>query len=199
LANASMRERGRIQASYLPPLPPAGAFVAQALPRRVFRNIQLQQNRYFDELEARVDPVRSDVDFDGATPSLPTLDPSSLNRLLRYWSCVSDYDLTRIEARFAARQILLDEARMVCALERYRLAQSIYPATLAELVPQFIADLPRDPYARAPYHYQRREDGTFLLYGLGVNRQDDGGQINPNVSERQQLDAIWLYARPVTP
>jgi hypothetical protein len=199
LANASFRERGRIQSSYRPPLPPAGSFVAQVMGRRVFRNNQLQQNRYFDELEARVDPARPDIDFDGATPSSPQLDPSTMGRMLRYFSCVSDTDLTRIEARLAARQILLDQARLVCALERYRLAQGAYSATLTELVPQFITDLPRDPYARAPYHYQRLEGGTFLLYGVGANRQDDGGQINPNASEREQLDAIWLYAAPSTP
>ena len=202
LANASTRERGRLQASYLPPLPPVGAFVAQMLPRRVFRNVQLQRNHYFDELEARVDPPRADIDFNAATPSSPQLDPSALNRTLRYFSCVSDtdFELERMETRYVTRQILLDEIRLVCALERYRLAQGAYPATLADLVPQFIADLPRDPYARAPYHYQRRKDGTFLLYGVGVNRQDDGGQINPNASEREQLDDIWLYApMPATP
>ena len=47
-------------------------------------------------------------------------------------------------------QTLVNEAQIACALERYQLARHEYPATLAELVPQYLATLPHDLIGGAP-------------------------------------------------
>jgi hypothetical protein len=44
--------------------------------------------------------------------------------------------------------------------------------------------------------YRRQEGGTFLLYGVGKDRKDDGGAVDPKLHEKKQLDDIWLYAPP---
>lgn len=194
LLKASMGERSRIRETNHPPLPPVGEWIANLTPRRVILEGQLQQNQYFDKLLARVEAANEDVDLDGATPSSSQAQASSVRGGLQSLNTLDRDEFLHAESFTAWQQILLDQARLACALERYRLARGTYPATLTELVPQFIAHLPHDPYARAPYHYQRTDDGTFLLYGVGSNRKDDGGVIVPNLSESEQPDAIWPFA-----
>ena len=98
--------------------------------------------------------------------------------------------------KFAQMQVWVDEARVACALERYRLAHNAYPATLDVLLPICIDQLPHDVMNGQPYHYHLRADGTFLLYSVGWNQKDDGGkramkQDNPNAQDYTQGDWPW--------
>jgi hypothetical protein len=76
----------------------------------------------------------------------------------------------------AHNQTMANEAQVVCALERYRLAHGEYPETLDALAPQFIEKIPHDIIGGRPLHYRRTDDGKFLLYSVGWNETDDGGQ-----------------------
>ena len=53
-----------------------------------------------------------------------------------------------------------------------------------------------DPWANAPMQYRLTENRRFLLYSVGEDREDDGGVMNRKESERDQRDAVWLYAPP---
>ena len=85
---------------------------------------------------------------------------------------------TKAVQTFALNQTRADEAQIVCALERYRLAHGTYPESLNELVPQFIDKLPHDIIGGQPLKYRRTTDGQFLLYSIGWNEADDGGQLS---------------------
>ena len=50
---------------------------------------------------------------------------------------------------------------------------------LDALVPQFIEKLPHDIIGGQPLHYRRTDNGKFLLYSIGWNETDDGGQASP--------------------
>jgi len=76
----------------------------------------------------------------------------------------------------AHNQTMVNEAQIACALGRYRMAHGEYPGTLDALVPQFIEKLPHDLIGGEPLHYRRTSDGKFLLYSVGWNETDDGGQ-----------------------
>jgi hypothetical protein len=61
--------------------------------------------------------------------------------------------------RLAARtQTWLDHARIVCALERYRLRTGQYPGSLEKLAPEFIGALPKDIITGKPLIYSRKEE-----------------------------------------
>jgi len=85
-------------------------------------------------------------------------------------------------------QTHVHEALIACALERYRLAHNAYPETLDVLVPQYLAQVPRDIIGGQPLHYRPTADGKFLLYSIGWNESDDGG--NP------ADDADWVWDNP---
>lgn len=104
--------------------------------------------------------------------------------------------ISRSVESFAMMQVSVDLARVACALERYRLAQGGYPETLESLVPRFIAKLPHDIINGQPLHYRRAKDGKFILYSVGWNEKDDGGQ--PGVTktggvDRKKGDWVWRY------
>jgi hypothetical protein len=95
---------------------------------------------------------------------------------------------------FARNQTLANQAQVVCALERYRLAHGGYPETLATLMPRFIEKLPPDIIGGQPLHYRRTDDGKFLLYSVGWNETDDGGVTAKDKSgneDKTQGDWVW--------
>jgi hypothetical protein len=50
-----------------------------------------------------------------------------------------------------------------------------YPTTLAELAPKYLPSVPDDLFSGKPLIYKPTENG-YLLYSVGVNGKDDGGQ-----------------------
>ena len=80
----------------------------------------------------------------------------------------------------AFNQTKANEAQIACALERYRLAHGEYPGTLDALVPQLIEKLPHDLIGGNPVIYRPTAEGKFLLYSIGWNETDDGGQDGGN-------------------
>jgi hypothetical protein len=98
---------------------------------------------------------------------------------------------------FALAQVRVDLDRVACALERYRLAHGQYPETLDALAPQFIGKLPHDIINGQPLHYRRTEDGNFVLYSVGLNEKDDGGEVvirkGGSAVDQEQGDWVWQY------
>jgi hypothetical protein len=93
------------------------------------------------------------------------------------WAAIAVPYAAKAVQTTAHNQSLANEAQIACALERFRLAHGEYPETLATLVPQFIEKLPHDLIGGQPLHYRRTDDGKFLLYSVGWNETDDGGQV----------------------
>jgi hypothetical protein len=95
----------------------------------------------------------------------------------------------------AYNQTLVNEAQIACALERYRMVHDNYPETLDGLTPQFIETVPHDLIGGQPLHYRRTPDGKFLLYSVGWNETDDGGQKPPHnlysVTDYTKGDWVW--------
>jgi hypothetical protein len=100
----------------------------------------------------------------------------------------------KLMARYAGIEAQRSLVLAAIALERHRLKHGRYPAGLGQLVPEFLAALPRDPMNGQSLHYSRNEDGTFTLYSVGRNGQDDGGDPasdgNPSYWE-QVRDIVW--------
>ena len=109
------------------------------------------------------------------------------------WAVITMPNMVKATQTVAHSQAMADEAQIVCALERYRLAHSEYPGTLDALLPQFIEKLPHDIIGGQPLIYRRTADGKFLLYSVGWNETDDGGQdvsaTSPN--DFNQGDWVW--------
>jgi len=106
--------------------------------------------------------------------------------------------------KFACGQESADLARVAIALERYRLAHGEYPESLDTLAPQFIAKLPHDIINGQPLHYHRdppspgsgAASGQFVLYSVGWNETDDGGEVafkKEGAVDINTGDWVWRY------
>jgi hypothetical protein len=101
--------------------------------------------------------------------------------------------LSKIPLKAAAAETAADQAAMACALERYRLARGQFPEELPDLSPMFISSLPDDPITGQPYKYRRSADGRFVLYSVGWNEKDDGGNSGPQLFDENEGDWVWSY------
>ena len=91
------------------------------------------------------------------------------------------------------------------ALKRYQLKHGTYPPDLNSLVPEFLSAVPLDPVDGQPLRYRLNSNGTFLLYSVGPNGKDDGGnpQLEAGVEGSNNywlnphaLD--WVWPQPAT-
>ena len=175
------------------PFPPI-MYAIKFTPRRFFRDNQLRHNQWADEMLARFDTEATRFDPDGATPSGP-----------RNWDTWFDFyyylvfRMTALDRNsdrgFLRLQTKLDQTRLAIAVERFRIARGKIPEALAELVPDFLTQTPREIYSGASTIYRPNENSHFLLYSTGPDRRDDGGSIDPNRSEQSQPDWVWPYSR----
>jgi hypothetical protein len=64
------------------------------------------------------------------------------------------------------------------------------------LAPEFISKLPTDVIGGAPYKYRRTENEQFVLYSVGWNEIDDGGQnaMSGNAKDQFKSDWVWQYS-----
>lgn len=67
-------------------------------------------------------------------------------------------------------------AEAAAACERFRLKHGRWPRVSAELTPDFLKEPARDPYSGRPLLLRRTANG-LIVYSVGKDRKDDGGQI----------------------
>lgn len=127
------------------------------------------------------------------------------NDLHRMFS-VEDFEEEAVSRTFeaeATRRIVIT----AIALKRYHLKNGSYPSSLADLTPQFVSSVPRDPIDGKPLRYRSMPGGSFLLYSVGLNGKDDGG--DGSLSRRPGYDSWfrltspgaldWVWPQPATP
>lgn len=92
-------------------------------------------------------------------------------------------DLLYPEVRYSLQTLDTLEAHRratttMLALERYYLAKTTYPDTLAALVPEYLPTLPLDPWTGNPLVYRpldAQHQTSYRLYSVGPDATDDGG------------------------
>jgi hypothetical protein len=108
----------------------------------------------------------------------------------------------RVMKAEAAKQLTV----AAIALKRFQLKHGNFPEKISELTPEFLASVPLDPVDGQPLRYRRNADGTYLLYSVGANGVDDGGNpalennvtgSNHNWQNDHALD--WVWPQPATP
>lgn len=87
------------------------------------------------------------------------------------------------------------------ALKRFQLKHGDLPGQLAELAPAYVPSVPLDPVDGKPLRYHPNPGGTFLLYSIGDDGVDNGGDTTPeappNLSWQRARD--WVWPQPASP
>ena len=102
------------------------------------------------------------------------------------------------------------------ALELYRYDYGNYPENLELLVPGYLVSVPHDPFQsdeeKLPLKYKQLDKGReYLLYSIGLDRNDDEGSVSEfgygtpgedgedlNFKESARLDLIERDEEPVS-
>jgi len=84
------------------------------------------------------------------------------------------------------------------AIKRYRFLNGHPPPDLNALVPQLLSAVPVDLMSAKPMGYKLNPDASFVLYSVGEDSRDDGGDANSSVTNKFDLwsgkDAVWPTA-----
>ena len=112
----------------------------------------------------------------------------------RVWAALALPNFDKASQVVARNQTMANETIIVCALERYRLARGDYPDSLDALSPEFLEQIPHDLIGGQSLKYDKTADGKFILYSIGWNEKDDGGQTvsaKSGTTDFGQGDWVW--------
>ena len=167
------------------------------IPSGWFRLNQVTLNRLFQE---RCLPVvdaekrRVNVDLAMTVDEAPELKQAGVFNLFARMLLPA---VGKSVSKFAHGQTVADLAAIACALERYRLKHGDYPERLDPLVPEFIAHIPTDVISGELPRYRRETGDRFVLYSVGWNQSDDGGEPGVTKSgsafDPQRGDWVWRF------
>ncbi len=104
----------------------------------------------------------------------------------------SPYDFPNFEFRYEAqKRLLIGKLAIRC----YRLDRADLPSTLADLVPEYLPAVPKDPFSGKALIYRRIED-AYVLYSVGKDGVDDGGKQAESEEESWFDKDLFLYTWP---
>ena len=84
-----------------------------------------------------------------------------------------------------------EAAMVVVAIERYRLANRVWPATLDALVPMYLATVPLDRCDGNPLRYRFTPQGP-IVYSIGWDRIDDQGRSVYDTNGKPITQQAWV-------
>ena len=113
------------------------------------------------------------------------LDPTTLDRTLeatvsKHWitnaSIYSGSQMDTSRQHDDARHLALDVA---LASQQFQRIHGEFPSSMEQLVPKFLDSVPIDlmDASGASLHYRREADGTAVVWSVGVDGVDDGGDV----------------------
>lgn len=104
--------------------------------------------------------------------------------------------LSKAVRKSARMQFYVDAASIACALERHRIANGTFPETLTTLAPRFFEKIPLDVMDGKALRYRRNSDGGYIVYSVGWNQTDDGGELAWTNDKERRVDVArgdWVW------
>jgi len=181
-------------------------FLKQGVYCRVWRFAWLEQDelRYLKYLQGLIGLARHASKEKSLQKLEPLADELALkfhNRglydRLRYPSQMSVDSLSRVLTRAMRAETERSLVLAAIALKRYALRHGGPPPSLSSLVPEFLPSVPVDYMVGQPLRFRPQPDGSFLLYSVGEDGKDEGGdtRLRPGKTNTSMLwernDVVW--------
>jgi hypothetical protein len=110
------------------------------------------------------------------------------------WEEVDARSIPAMMGHELKRVAQLEVVKTLVAVERHRLAHAGLPETLDQLVPDYLAEVPVDPFDGRPLRYRRTDQG-FVVYSVGEDGKDDGGKQEPPRETKKPSETSDLVFR----
>lgn len=109
-------------------------------------------------------------------------------------------NLDRLVERLGHFAAMRNLAITATGLKRFQLRSHDLPQSLQELVPGFLHRVPLDPIDGLPVKYRRLDRENFILYSIGADEIDDGGDATkPSDPNRSSMGRDWVWPRLANP
>jgi len=108
---------------------------------------------------------------------------------------IANFEAAFMKEALVEATFLASRTGLACRLYKSRMGH--YPDDLEALVPGILKEVPIDPFTGRAFVYRREGEG-FVVYSLGTNEKDDGGQSTFNVSRLVMFeddDLVWREDR----
>ena len=123
---------------------------------------------------------------------------STLDRFRFFISMMGIPNYTKAGERAVHTETERQMTLAAIALKRYQLRHGTLPPSLEALVPELLPTVPYDYMSAKPLGYRLKADGTYVLYSVGEDGKDDGGDPTPPPGTPPGLwggrDAVWPSA-----
>jgi hypothetical protein len=153
---------------------------------KAYQNLLLQQ--YLESLASSLETGWNISSIHPIDEGVMALSKNPLKRFIYLLNVLATSTLSGSTEKTAVCQTLVNQTLIACALERYRLAHGSYPASLDQIVPQYLAKLPNSPITGKPMNYSLNPDCTFLLWSPGWNLKSLGGKPGEYFGDG---DIVW--------
>ena len=166
--------------------------------KRVFRPLhRAGMATLLDWNRERIEVLRSIQQGESEPAALQEWEDRFEDNLPWYASWTSEFNVpgSRILTAGQRAQAELELARTGLAIHLYRATENEWPGSIEDLFPGYLSAIPRDPFDHEPLRYVRYGD-RVILYSVGLNRIDDGGNQVERIDPDQPGDIVWvLYER----
>lgn len=158
-------------------------------------------DRRIESLKASYRPPAASWRFYGAVPLIGQMSEKFGGLILSH-----DYpyaDFRRAWSTSMKNLTLCHLLTTAIFLKRYELRHGKPPASLEVLAPDLVAEVPCDLMDGQPLRYKLRSDGTYCLYSVADDAQDDQGTATPPTDGDQPSSTWngrdWVWPRVVAP
>jgi hypothetical protein len=93
-------------------------------------------------------------------------------------------------AKKSQADVWLEATRTILALRAYELTHGHLPTDLSALVPEFLDEVPVDDFDGQPLRYSVEKK---IVYSVGQNLKDDGGDDTRSGPNDSQLDLVYKF------
>jgi hypothetical protein len=105
------------------------------------------------------------------TDSINALHPDPQQHFVFFYGGPFEKYFSKVAGAETMRRLLVT----AIALKRYHLQHTNHPASLDLLVPAQLKNVPADFMDGKPLRYRLNADGSYLLYSIGEDGEDNGG------------------------
>jgi hypothetical protein len=117
----------------------------------------------------------------------------------RYWISLTSFPNTqRITSNAVRAETERQMTLAAIAAKRHQLRHGALPPSLEALTPELLPAVPYDPMSGKTLCYRLKPHGGFLLYSVGEDGKDDGGDPRPSSGDTYGLwegrDVVWPIA-----
>jgi len=106
---------------------------------------------------------------------------------------LTHFDSVFLKEATLEAMMLTTKAGLACKI--YKKQRDHYPEKLEALVPEFLDELPIDPFTGKPLIFRLQVDGGIIIYSVGSNEKDDGGRGTYMITQlTMEKDDDWAWS-----